>query len=275
MPGHADAIWKLVVDKVGDESRVLRASYDSLPESLAPFATGQVIVDVTGLVKTALFQSILNALQTRGEVIVCHSSAEEHYPLNEEIEPFLDAEMNGEPYSVLEAAGTIWSGEQRPYQFEKLLTSDSDESRRRLLSAAASPKHERLLSLLDERSFDHVDVITPQASSPRNRLANLAADVATRGLESSKVVSIDTDDLKGQLDFIVERFAGFYVNAGFDVELAMTGSKMHAVACAVACARFKISQCWYVRPDSFDPNRFSIGVGDTRFFRIDASREST
>lgn len=29
-----------------------------------------------------------------------------------------------------------------------------------------------------------------------------------------------------------------------------------------------MSQAWYIRPASFDPKRFSSGVGDTKYFRI-------
>ncbi len=59
-----------------------------------------------------------------------------------------------------------------------------------------------------------------------------------------------------------------YAERGFDIELALTGSKMHAVACAAACSVFKVAQCWYVRPESFDTERFTIGVGETDLFQI-------
>jgi len=135
--------------------------------------------------------------------------------------------------------------------------------------AAASPKHERLLSLLDVRAFDQVDIIVPSDDTPRSRLARLAADVAIKGMSGARIEKIDSDDLERMLQFIANRFIEYYVSAGFNVELALTGSKMHAVACAAACVAFKAAQCWYVRPQSYDTNRFTIGVGGTWYFVLE------
>ena len=180
-----------------------------------------------------------------------------------------EAVSNGSEYDMLEAAGKIWSGENKPYSFDKLIISDADDSRQRLLCAAASPKHERLLSFLDERAFDHVDIIVPRGDTPRNKLARLAADVAIKGISGSQVESIHSDDLKEMLQFIANRFINFYLSAGFNIELALTGSKMHAVACAAASTAFKVAQCWYVRPNKYDPVRFTKGVGDTQYFVLE------
>ena len=230
---------------------------------------GTVLVDVTGLVKPVLFKSILNSLQKTHRVTIAHTEAEQHYPLNEDIQPIIEAAKNDNGYSMLEAAGKIWAGENKPYSFDKLIISDADESRRRLLCAAASPKHERLLSLLEERAFDQIDIIAPSDDTPRSRLAMLAADVAIKGMSGAQIESIDSDDLEKMLQFIANRFIDYYISSGFTVELALTGSKMHAVACAAACTAFKVAQCWYVRPASYDPKRFTIGVGDTRYFMLE------
>lgn len=248
---------------------VLKLDYLESISSNFELADGTVLVDATGLVKPILFKSILNSLQKTHRVTIAHTEAEQHYPLNEDIQPIIEAVINGDEYDVLETAGKIWAGEHKPYYFDKLIVSDADESRRRLLCAAASPKHERLLSLLDERAFDQVDIIVPSDDTPRSRLAMLAADVAIKGMSGSRIEKIDSDDLQGMLQFVANRFIEYYVSSGFNVELALTGSKMHAVACAAACAAFKVAQCWYVRPKSYDISRFTIGVGDTRYFVLE------
>ena len=224
-----------------------------------------ILVDVTGLAKPILFRSVLNSLQRMHKVIIAHTEAEEHYPLNKDIQPIIEAAHHGSEYQILEAAGKVWAGEQEPYHFDKLIISDADESRRRLLCAAAWPKHERLLSLLEERPFDQVDIIVPSDMTARGKLARLAADVAIKGMSDAQIGKIGSDDLGKMLQFIAQRFIDYYLSAGFNIELALTGSKMHAVACAAICNTFKVAQCWSVRPERYDSNRFTIGVGDTKY----------
>jgi hypothetical protein len=73
------------------------------------------------------------------------------------------------------------TGEKGPYSVDLLHRNETDETRPRLLIGFSSAKHERLLTLLDEREYDHVEIVSPGAATPRNRLANLAADVGLVG----------------------------------------------------------------------------------------------
>ena len=72
------------------------------------------------------------------------TQAEQHYPLDESIEPVLEAEKDGDVWTVLDRLDDVWSGEAGPYAFEQILMTDADESRRRHLFASASPKHQPL-----------------------------------------------------------------------------------------------------------------------------------
>ena len=210
--GYADAIEQLVRHRVQGKDRIQILDSRDFGRSPLKFLSGSVLVDVTGLAKSVLFKSVLHALSRDRRVTVAHTLAQQHYPLNSQIEQILQGQVNGADYEILERASSIWSGEHKPYSFDKLIGSDADESRRRLLCAAASPKHERILSLLDERSFDHVDIVAPKSQTPRSRLAKLAADVATRGLESSSIEYMDSDDLEGLLRLLGTRFSDFYVS---------------------------------------------------------------
>ena len=98
-------------------------------------------------------------------VLVAHTQAEKHYPLDENIETILNAEAEEDIWAVLEGLDEVWLGEMGPYAFEPLLLTDADESRRRYLVASASPKHQRLLSLVEERDFDRIDVLAPPEGS--------------------------------------------------------------------------------------------------------------
>jgi hypothetical protein len=265
-PGYGPEIEALVRERVHDVTVV---DYDDFLNNGGVSISGPMMIDVTGLAKPALFSTVRNALRRDGRVWVTHTLAEVHYPLSEEIDRVFAAEKDHDPYAQLQAQDRVWAGEDGPYTFEKLLATDADDSRRRLLCASASPKHQRLLSLVDEREFDRIELIAPDADTPRSRLARLAADVAIRGAESAEVVEIGSNDVAGALGHLARLYHRWFVRGGFDFELALTGSKMHAVAFAAASASLKISQCWYVRPRNFDPQRFTHGVGEHRYFGLE------
>jgi hypothetical protein len=73
------------------------------------------------------------------------------------------------------------------------------------------------------------------------------------------------------LQFIAEHYQRYYVHGNFDFELGLTGSKLHAVACAAASSALRFAQCWYVRPADFDIDRFTHGVGGSRYFLLESA----
>ena len=264
-PGLADGI----LAKAREASAHIReVAYDEVVRGTFVLPDGETAVDVTGLAKPAIFKLVAQALSRSKTVVIAHTQAEVYYPLDEDIEPILATTGSDDMFTVLERARMIWTGEKGPYEFERLLRSDVDQTRRRLLCAAVSPQHERLLSLVEQRDYDGLCIIEPTEDTPRTLLAKLAADVAIQGPFGSRRDSIDSDDLIGIMRLLGNQFDEFYSGNEFDIEFGLTGSKMHAVACAAASVVLKIAQCWYVKPSAFDPNRFTKGAKDTRFFRI-------
>ena len=264
-PGHAEEI-RALVEKASDS--VNEFEYDEVNRDTFVLPEGEIIVDVTGLAKPLIFRLVTQALSRDRSLVIAHTQADVYYPLDEDIEPILAPNAWDDAFTVLENAGRIWTGETGPYQFVRLLSSDVVQARRRLLCAAVSPQHERLLSLLDERDYDGLCIIEPTEDTPRTQLAKLAAEVATQGRFGYRRDEVDSDDLVGILRLLGNQFDEFYSKNWFDVEFGLTGSKMHAVACAAASVVLKIAQCWYVKPTEFDPNRFTKGAKRTRFFRI-------
>lgn len=231
---------------------------------------GITLVDVTGLSKPLIFRAVRGLLRRDGRVAVAHTTAAEHYPLNGDIRRVLDANSRGDAYALLSSLSGILTGELGPYGFQKLLTVSVDESRRRALLAPASPKHERLMSLIEERDYDRVDVIAPRAGTPRAELAYLTAQVVVSDFHSSSIVRCGTSDLAGVLELIEDYHWKYYSGESFEIEMALTGSKMHAVACAAASTALRFAQCWYVSPREYDPDRFTKGVGETRYFLLES-----
>jgi len=265
-PGRADQILTLVKNSVRQLS--IKSYEDLVDDCSVEIQDGNVLVDITGLAKPALFLTVRETLRRNNRVFICHTRARSYYPLDEDIQRVLDAEQVGDHYILLDELSRILTGELGPYTLHKLLPTDADESRRRILSAFSSAKHERLLSLLDNRTYDRIELILPNANTPRGELARIAAEVAARAFATANIDRLDSDDLQGVLELLLRRYWHWYVQRGFNFELALTGSKLQATAAAALAACFKVAQCWYVRPQQFDLNRFTTGIGDTRFFEL-------
>ena len=264
-PGRTDEI-KVALAKSTVNYRVFEYS-DVIKRGL-PEVDGNVVVDITGLTKPVIFHAIRNELRRKRRVWICHTEAQSYYPLDADLERVLTAEANQDQHVLLEELRGVLTGEEGPYESDKLLPSDSDETRQRVLCAFSSPKHERLLSLLDKRDYDRIEIVGPRMDSPRSKVAQIAAEVAARNNANSNVTRIDSNDLDGVLAFIIDRYMWCYLDRGLNFEFGLTGSKLQAVACAATSAAFKISQCWYLRPEKFDRDRFTKGVGKTHYYKI-------
>jgi hypothetical protein len=247
--------------------------YEELVEDCAvDVQDGTVLIDITGLAKPALFLTVRENLRRNQRVLICHTRAQSYYPLDDDIRRVLEAEQLGDHYALLDELSRILTGETAPYALHKLLPTDADESRRRVLFAFSSAKHERLLSLLDKRTYDRIELILPNASTPRGELARIAAEVAARAFASANIERLDSDNVQGVLELLLRRYWHWYVQRGFNFEIALTGSKLQATAAAALAACFKVAQSWYVRPQEFDLNRFTKGVGETKFYEITVQR---
>ncbi len=264
-PGRGAEIETVLTESVGSHSAL---EYYNVIDQGLPDVDGNVIVDITGLAKPVIFHAVRNELRRKRRVWICHTEAQSYYPLDADLERVLKAEVDRDRHVLLEELRGVLTGEEGPYASDKLLPSDSDDTRQRVLCAFSSPKHERLLSLLDNRDYDRIEIVAPKSDSPRSKVAQIAAEVAARNNANSNVAKIDSNDLDGVLTFITDRYKWWYIDRGLNFEFGLTGSKLQAVACAAASAAFKVSQCWYLRPGKFDPERFTKGVGETRYYEI-------
>ncbi len=258
-----------ILDLVNNHSsKAYIMTYEEFLKSPESSLKGQVMIDVTGLSKSMIFHSVRNAISNNKYVLICHTKAQEYYPLDADIAAVLKAKKAGDYYVQLEEMGKIFTGEIKPYSLVPLLSSDADNTRRRILFAFASAKHERLLSLLDKRDYDNVQLVTQSNATNRGKLASLSVEFATQNYPNTETLKLKTNDLRGAIDALLENYHFWYVDQGFNFEVGLTGSKLQGVASAVVSAIFKFSQSWYVRPKEFDEQRFTKGVGKTNFFEI-------
>ena len=239
--------------------------YGSVIVEGLPLIDGNVVVDVTGLAKPAIFEAVRNELRKKRRVWVCHTEAEAYYPLEADL-----ARVFSDPNSqvVLERLHDILTGEDGPYECVRLLAHDADDTRQRVLCAFSSPKHQRLLSLLDERQYERMELIAPTGGSYRDKVARIAAELAAQDNINSDIAEMDSNDVNGTLSFLTSQYTRWCLDRGLNFELGLTGSKLQTVVCATVSAALRVAQCWYVRPREFDAERFTDGVGATRLFSI-------
>ena len=196
-------------------------------------------------------------------------------PLAEDLSDLFAAKESIIRQSFLESLSEILTGERGPYSVMKLIEENSDPSRNRALLAFGSPKHERLFTLLDQRAFDHIEVLISDSASPRARVAAFAAEFVCHNYPNANMKKLAMQDLKGLIMHLDERFLDIFDRAGANLELGLTGSKTQAVAAAVLASLRKVAQAWYVEPKEFDEKRFSTGVGQIRVFDIRVLRKDS
>lgn len=229
---------------------------------------GRSLVDVTGLAKPAIFHAVRNCLRSERSVLVAHTQAKSYYPTEAALAKLLTAEEQHNRRRFFEALSVLLTGEKGPYRILPLLSADADETRRTVLTAFASPKHERLLSLIESRVIDRLEIIAPRGDTARNKVARHIAEIAATDSSNSEVTFIDSDDLIQTIGFLSANFKHWYTDHRFNFEVGLTGSKMEAVAAAAISSVYKMTQCWYVRPKGFDAKRFTKGSGATRIFKL-------
>lgn len=270
-PGRSSEILAALNEMV--ESVEIVDYHSIVSGGLSVVPNGPVLVDITGLAKPALFHSVRNSLLAYGKVWIAHTRAELYYPSDTDISVVLAAVEKRDHYRLLDSLSSILTGEAGPYSIDSLLSCDSDESRRRVLCTFASAKHQRLLSLLDQRDYDRIEIVVPFEGTPRSNVARISAEIAAWNFRSAATHEIDSDNLEGVVNFLSQQYLRWYVDRGYNVEIGLTGSKLQAVACAALSVEFKVAQCWYVRPYRFDRERFTKGIGRSRYFEVFRSAE--
>lgn len=228
-----------------------------------------VLIDTSGLSKPFLFVGIRDMLARARLVSVVHTFAEHHFPRNEDLEKIGVTAEAQVPAEVLAKLGEEFMGEAGPYELRRIHSVPAGPERWRALLASASPKNDRLLYLLDARSYDATRILVPPPTTARRRIAWASAEFAASAADANVgMIQVDTNDIDAALQETEKVYADLYYRSGANVEVGLTGSKIHAVAAAALAAATRVSAAWYVAPRTFDRERFTKGVGKTQLFDL-------
>lgn len=232
-------------------------------------ADGDVLIDTTGLSKPYIFVAVREVMAETGHVGIIHTLAREYFPTNEDLQQIGITAETPVSAEILGRLTDLLMGESGPYRMEQVHRNPGAPDRSQALLASASPKNDRLLHLLDKRVFDATRIFAPQPTSPRRKVARAAAELAASAADvNTGIVGVDTNDLEEALRATEEVYAELYHAGGANLEIGLTGSKMHAVAFAALAAATRVSYVWYVAPQVYDYQRFTKGVEETECFEL-------
>ena len=263
LSGRTDAIRNTVLRRLSDVE-ICKADAQSFFEKGAVASCR--LVDISGLAKPIIYRSIKQALQLEGFVYLAFTEPEVTSPKDEDLAKILKAQEQQE--FVVDSLRQIVGSEFPPYHSVEVDGMESDATRSRSLLAFSSSSHERLVHLVSENNYNHADLITSTADSSHAKIAAMLAKAAAREAESSEIIEVDLMDPRQILKIIEQSYTQKYLDSGMNFEIGLTGGKLDTVASAAFCSRYPVNKVWYVKPNKFDPDKFSQGAKETRYFKI-------
>jgi hypothetical protein len=267
-PGETDLMRRMAQQRGVPFEEV---AYGSIASD-EPMLGGSALVDITGLAKPALFTFIRAALRASSSTILCYTAANTYYPLEGELRKVLEAYKADDHHALLTALRDVFTGEVAPYESLPLLPTESDGARLRALSAFASSRHERLLHLVGQREYDVIEIYTDKSDSSRAAVGAIAARVALEDTPGGQIASADASDLEELVRKLGQRHQDWYLGAGLNFEIGLTGTKIQTAASAIIAAALPVNQVWYVKPQSLDRRRYTEGVGPSTYYRVELPR---
>ncbi|MDD2306069.1 MAG: hypothetical protein PHP53_15315 [Prolixibacteraceae bacterium] len=256
-----------VFDDFDDDKKVI-IKQDLLKEQLSLLENCNVLCDITGLPKGILFDTIRTFYLKNKNLYISLTTPEKEYPLDEDVQRFMDSNGENDSSVLLGEMSNLLNGEKGPYSLINLFPHYVNISEPRVLFAFASAKHERLYTLLDEREFEQINVIVTNGDAPRDKLARTSAEFSLRKFNSAVIHYLNQNDIDEILQQITKDYYTYFIQNNFPFELGLTGNKIQTAAAAIFSAIFKISQCWYVKPEKWDTERYSKGSKDFLILRI-------
>jgi len=257
---------KELADRIGAVFQVV--SIGDLMQGLLEKLSGKTIVDASGLTKPAIFRLAKDAFAVHGTVLAAVSEPHEYKPTETDLANAIGDGVQFWGDAGVEKLSDILSGDELPYSVVVVEELQSDPSRNRKLCAFSSAKHGRLLHLIEEISYDEIDVFVPDGDSYRNKVALKAASIATRSGELGSIINFTQGDPNSLMQNLLDKHFMAYHSQRSNFDLALTGGKLDTLICGAAAAVIPVNKVLYVRPHKFDAENFSAGIGETKVYRI-------
>lgn len=222
------------------------------------------VIDVSGLSKSMIYSIIIQAKKYLNNIAVIETDAMELSPSDDDLEKIISSEKQATEI-LKTVTETVELGELKPYEIEKIYSTDSDESNSRVVLCFSSAKFERMLYFLDNKQYDKILIINPISEENRSKLARLSSQVIQDKYSSleTEIINIDIDNQNDILQTMTMLYQKYYLQEGCNFDIALTGSKLQTICSAIFTCFNKINNCWYIHPQAWKPNGFSSGYSDT------------
>jgi hypothetical protein len=227
------------------------------------------LLDITALSKPLIFQLTNEILVHKKKLFIAYTEAEEYYPQEETINQRFEETKNMSRFEQFKnIMEKLIVGEKTDnYKIISLIEkTECFNERPTILFGFVVAKNQRMLALLEQKEYAWTKLFVSSRDSYRSRLAQMAASVAMSNYSNIGIQKIDQNDPIDIMDHLFEEYNYFYVDQGLNIELALTGTKWQALACAALSSVEKISQCWYAEPSAFDKGHFSYGAKDIVYY---------
>lgn len=223
-----------------------------------------IVLDVTSMNKPLIFLLTSEILKQRKELGIIHTNAKEHLPLTDDFEKVLQLLDTDVPL-FFEEADKLIKGEFDP-QSRMTIWQNRDPGSAVYLICFISLKYSRVKKLLEELPTDFLDIIYPLSTSGDKSARSIFAKEIARTLisETGTIWPTESNDHLDAYKIITERYTKYALESGVNVEIGLTGVKMHTVAAGMLASIANLSGVYYT-PIHFDPNKYTKGTGDTTF----------
>jgi len=246
---------------------------DSLIEFIEKLPGGEITLDITSMSKPLIFLLTSEILKRRKRLGIIHTNAVDYWPSASDIERVLPL-LEEDPVRFYQEADKLIEGELDP-RSRMTIWQNRDPGSSVCLICFASLKYSRVKKLLDELQVDCLNIIFPLSSdgeeSARSRFAKEIAN--TFAGDTDYVWPTGSNDHIGAFSKLVDLHNFYSLEHGINVEIGLTGVKMHSVAAGMLASIASLSGVYYT-PVRFNPNRYTIGTGNTTFTELSLCKNS-
>lgn len=243
----------------------------STVNTLIAAESGPILVDVTAMTKPLIFATVRAALTSHQKVWILHTAADLYEPTASTLEPVLDKLNAGEYDDGLRMLNLATPGEGST--FEPLIIGQQpiEGSIRTLLALFVTLKHERvdslLRSLLSDKLVGIRSVHVDDAKDVHSRIIDIITNYVISPT-NGELAQVGSMDAQGTFDLLVRYYERFVLDHAFQMDIALTGTKMQSVGAAMFASVARPAGVYYSRPLDRDSSRFTHGTGASALFEI-------